>query len=113
MDLKIGKSFDELPERPTQFRWGKWSIKHNLTLVHDDATYYEVDLEKINSWEALDWIIQVGYKAWVTKEDLADFVYALDDIFDVQRQLNHKEFRELYTINDEYLERSYKNGISN
>lgn len=109
MELKIGKSFDELPKIPTQYRWGKWSFKNNLTLVHDDATYYEVDLEKINSWEALDWIFQVGYKAWVTKEDLADFVYALNDIFSVQAQLNQKEFTELYTIKDDYLERSYKN----
>ncbi len=96
----------DLPERPTQFRWGKWSFKDNLTLVHDDATYYEVDLERISTWEALDWIIQVGYKVWVTKEDLADFVYALDDIFTVQRQLNQKDLKELYEIGDEYLERS-------
>lgn len=96
----------DLPERPTQFRWGKWSFKDNLTLVHDDATYYEVDLERISTWEALDWIIQIGYKVWVTKEDLADFVYALDDIFTVQRQLNQKDPKELYDIGDEYLERS-------
>jgi hypothetical protein len=96
----------DLPERPTQFRWGKWSFKDNLTLVHDDATYYEVDLERISTWEALDWIIQIGYKVWVTKEDLADFVYALDDIFSVQTQLNQKDPKELYDIGDEYLERS-------
>lgn len=91
---------------PTQYKWGKWTFKNNLTLVHDDADHYEIDLEKMSTFEALDWVIQIGYKSWCSKEDLADFVYALDDIYYVQSQLNAKGLHELYKIRKDYLERS-------
>lgn len=106
--IEIGKSIDEIMAMkfPTKFKWGKWSFKDNLTLVHKDASYYDVDLERMSSIEMLDWILQLRHKGWVTSKDIGDLVTALDDIFSVQHQLNNKEPREQYDIKGKYLKRS-------
>jgi hypothetical protein len=35
----------------------------------------------------LDWVAQVHGKGWSTAQDIGDLVYALNDIFDLQRHL--------------------------
>ena len=55
-----------------------------LTLTHRKEGY-EVDLEELNSSaEMLDWIVQIAKKTWVDASTLAEFVWALDEIFDIQ-----------------------------
>ena len=105
---KIGMTLDEIMAMkfPTKFTWGKWRFEDNLTLIHSDAEFYEVDLERMSSWEMLDWSMQLEGKNWITSEDLGDFVRALNDIFSVQHQLNRKQPREQYTIKTEYVERA-------
>ena len=62
--------------------WGIWEYKQNETLT---CYNYEVDLERMkNSAAVLDWIIQVSHKSWVKKDDLANLVYAIDDILKLQ-----------------------------
>jgi hypothetical protein len=63
--------------------WGIWEYKQNETLT---CYNYEVDLDRMKSSAAvLDWIIQVSHKSWVTENDLADLVYAIDDILKLQQ----------------------------
>jgi hypothetical protein len=63
--------------------WGIWEYKQNGTLTCD---IYEVDLDRMESSAAvLDWIIQVSHKSWVTEDDLADLIYAIDDILGLQQ----------------------------
>ena len=63
--------------------WGIWEYLKNETLT---CSKYEVDLDRMKTSAAvLDWIIQLSHKSWVTKKDLADLVYAIDDILRLQQ----------------------------
>ena len=91
--------------------WGEWQFNDNLTLSQKKALYYEVDLELMSMQEMLDWLIQVGYKTWCTKEDLADLVFAFDDIFEVQSQIRKVKNKESMKIKKYYLERSKQHEV--
>ena len=112
MEVQIGKTVDEIMAMkfPTKYKWGKWSFKNNLTIVHADADWYEVDLERMSTREMLDWIIQLRNKVWIKPKDLGDMIYALEDIFGVQAQLNQKGAREQYDIKRKYIKRSQSHG---
>src|SRR5690349_12286877 len=54
-----------------------------ITLFEGGQFAYDVDLEEItDSATALDWIVQLSEKAWVTNEALGAFVRELDKAFD-------------------------------
>ncbi len=68
------------------YRWGAWRYKENRTLVHDRASWYEVDLDRCtNSAQVLDWIAQLAHKSWVSPTDLGHFVRALEDLLSLQQ----------------------------
>jgi hypothetical protein len=80
--VKIDSSVKDFRKPEYGDTWGIWEYKQNETLT---CYNYEVDLDRMQSSAAvLDWIIQVSYKSWVTENDLADLVYALDDILRLQ-----------------------------
>jgi Uma2 family endonuclease len=77
-------------------RWGNWQLRsHNWTLVHTGryptggAIHYEIDLEKINTADAmLNWIFHLcGGKTWMTAQDCADLIEAFRSIFHPQQNL--------------------------
>lgn len=68
--------------------WGKWTLKPNLTLIHRDAPWYEVDIERMRtSAETLDWIFQVRTLGWMKPQDLSDLIEAIDDLIRPQATL--------------------------
>lgn len=75
------QAYDELDER-LHSGWGKWSFDlERSVLRHQDAADYEIDVAGIDSCaEALDWILQISGKRWVTADDLGNFVRALVEI---------------------------------
>ena len=71
-------------------RWGRWQYNpssHCLEIVKQKGGHkftYEVDLNRCNTGaKLLDWIYQVQGKNWISPDDVADLVYAVDDILDV------------------------------
>ena len=79
-------------------QWGRWKFERTMgTLVlHDGNDWYEVDVDAIDkagagaAAEALDWIVQVAHKTWMTSADVANLVYALDDVLDLQGSVIHR-----------------------
>lgn len=59
----------------------------NLTITNKKYGY-EIDLESIHdSASCLDWIIQIAHKTWATPEILANLIYTLDELMDIQSNL--------------------------
>ena len=79
---------DELPAAKKS-RWGKWSLcEGGGILHHDDIPEYEISLDEItDSAECLDWIMQVSGKSWFSSADIADFLEAIRETVDPQRNL--------------------------
>jgi hypothetical protein len=101
----FSKKWDRLQEEKIRKnKWGRWTYNpanHCLEIVKyigSSKFPYEVDLDRCNkSSKLLDWIYQVQGKTWISPDDVADLVYAVDDILDgVQSQLcsfgTNKEF---------------------
>jgi hypothetical protein len=72
-----------------QNKWGRWKYNpatHCLEIEKQEGGYishYEVDLDRCNTGaELLDWIYQVKDKNWISPDDVADLVYAVDDILE-------------------------------
>lgn len=82
-------------ERVKRNKWGRWKYNPRTHELEINKKYggtshsYGVDLERCTtSAELLDWIYQVKHKGFIRPDDIADLVYAIDDIFDtVQRRL--------------------------
>lgn len=108
--IEIQKKYPEV----TKKKWGNWVFVDNLTLINVKVPDYQVDLETMTTKEMLDWIIQLSHKVWNSRRDIGDFVYAIDDIYDVQSQL-WEVGDNTYKIKDKYLklhlERSKQNEI--
>ena len=76
-------------------KWGRWKYNpaaHCLEIVKYIGGHtfsYEVDLDRCNTGaKLLDWIYQVHGKNDISPDDVADLVYAVDDILDgVQSKL--------------------------
>ena len=74
--------------------WGDWCFMENNTLEllttpyghANEFSVYWVDLDRVrSSAEVLDWIAQISKKTWCTEKILANLVWALDDILDLQQ----------------------------
>ena len=77
---------EEMKRTPKQTQWGRWRLKDGC-LVPEHAPDYYVDLRRItDSAKALDWIVQLSKKSWVTEEDLGFLVKALDYILGFQQR---------------------------
>ena len=82
--------------------WGNWRFdqEENSLIIckslcpgEEEKDLYKVDLERCNSSAAiLDWIVQIGQKLWITREDIGNLVEALDDIFSLQSNFCGSEF---------------------
>ncbi len=72
-----------------RIRWGKWEFDPSIKVLrHDDAKYYEVDLEDMETSAAmLDWIFQLHGKTWCARHDIGDLVEALRDLLHPQGTL--------------------------
>ncbi|MFC1861503.1 hypothetical protein ACFLYL_04460 [Chloroflexota bacterium] len=75
-------------------KWGRWKYNHGthclevVKLLGGHKFRYEVDLNRYNTGaKLLDWIYQVQGKNWISPDDVADLVYSLDDIVNVQSEL--------------------------
>ena len=72
-------------------RWGNWVFnKDDNTLDFCSSTNYTyyIDLDECtNSAQILDWIAQVSHKLYMTSTDIGNLVKALDDIFNLQRNV--------------------------
>lgn len=56
-----------------------------LTLTHERADFYDIDLEEMtDSASTLDWIIQLAKKTWLSSADLGIFVRILDRLLEPQ-----------------------------
>jgi len=69
-------------------RWGAWEYRpRTLELVFmDPYDVYAVDLERMtDSAEMLDWIFQIRKKTWATPQVVSDFLEALRDLLNPQR----------------------------
>jgi hypothetical protein len=75
------------PLKPIPARWGRWRLNvETLELLHDDD--YGFQLERFSTAaRMLDMVVQVHHKMFLNREDVGDFVAALDDLFDVQPSL--------------------------
>ena len=109
--LQVQKKHREV----TKKKWGNWVFVDNLTLINVKFPEYEVDLEQMTTKNLLDWVIHLSHKVWNSRRDIGDFVYAIDDIYDVQSQI-WKINDNTYEIKDKYLklhsERRQRDGIS-
>lgn len=77
---------EEMKRTPKQTQWGRWRLDGGC-LVPEQAPDYYVDLRRItDSAKALDWIVQLSKKSWVTEEDLGFLVKALDYILGFQQR---------------------------
>jgi len=92
--MDFSKDFEgELREKIKQNKWGRWKYNpdnHCLEIVkkHGSMRSYEVDLDRCDtSARLLDWIYQVKHKSWISPDDIADLVYAVDDIFHTVQSL--------------------------
>ena len=77
-------------ERIQKNKWGRWKYNtatHCLEIVKYIGSHkfsYEVGLDRCyNSSHLLDWIYQVKGKNWISQDDVADLVYAVDDILNI------------------------------
>ena len=64
-------------------KWGRWQLVDDL-LVYDRGIYEVPLAECTTSAQVLDWIIQLHGKAWLTAQDLRDFIRAINAIIDPQ-----------------------------
>ena len=104
IDWNSGKWEELLKEKIKKNNWGRWKYNpetHCLEItkyIGNIKYWYEVDLIRCNkSSKLLDWIYQVQGKSWISPDDVADLIYAVDDILgDVQSKLcsngSNKEF---------------------
>jgi hypothetical protein len=77
-------------EKIKKNKWGRWKYNpatHCLEIVKHVGGHifsYEVDLNRCNTGaKLLDWIYQVQGKSDISPDDVADLIYAVDDILDV------------------------------
>jgi hypothetical protein len=71
-----------------QTQWGQWILDMGAHVLHHTEGCYDVDLDQMNtSAEMLNWIFQITGKTWATKEDLGDFLHALDYLLNPQGNL--------------------------
>lgn len=88
--------------------WGGWQfVRSNYTLIHLDAPYYEIDLDRIHdSATMLDFIFQVTSKEWMTIEDRINLIEAFREIFDPQANLcswgQSKEIEPVSFLREKY-----------
>ncbi|OGO15428.1 MAG: hypothetical protein A2Z02_01710 [Chloroflexi bacterium RBG_16_48_7] len=82
------------PEIKVGYWWGTWKLgSRNALLCYDpngkfDNPIYWIDLENMNSSaQILDKIFDTVSKNWVTADVLANLLWALEDIFDPQRNI--------------------------
>lgn len=70
-------------------RWGGWRTKcHGSILYHCDYKGYEVNLDEItDSASCLDWIMQISNKTWFSTQDVVDFIAAIRETVDPQKNL--------------------------
>lgn len=68
-------------------KWGRWKYNpatHCLEIEKQKGGHvfhYEVDLDRCDTGaKLLDWIYQVKHKIWASPDDIADLIYAVDDI---------------------------------
>jgi len=75
--------------------WGDWYYATNDTLeLHTKPVGYDkefmvywIDFDRMrSSAEVLDWIAQVSHKTWCSSEMLANLIWALDDILELQHK---------------------------
>jgi hypothetical protein len=82
------------PEIKVNYWWGPWKLGgRNALFCYDptgkfDNPVYWIDLERMNSSaQVLEKICDIATKNWATADILANLVWALEDIFDPQRNL--------------------------
>lgn len=82
-----GPVFKERKRRIKHNQWGRWKYNpstHSLDIrknVGGHVWAYDVDLERCDTGaKLLDWIYQVQGKNFISPDDVADLVYAADDI---------------------------------
>jgi len=82
------------PEIKIGYWWGCWKLGgRNALFCYDpegktDNPVYWIDLEKLDcSARVLEKIFDVSNKNWVTADVLANLIWALEDIFDPQRNI--------------------------
>ena len=92
--LPVVQSVEDLLRLNTKrkLRWGNWMLKGNRTLEHriKGSTFvrYYIDLDRMQtSAECLDWIFQIHRKSWITDQDRADLLHAIQDIINPQAAL--------------------------
>jgi hypothetical protein len=77
---------EEMKRTPKQTQWGCWRLEDGCLVPEQSPDYY-VDLRRItDSAKALDWIVQLSTKSWVTEQDLGFLVKALDYILGFQQR---------------------------
>ena len=61
--------------------WGSWKYDPECNaLVYQDSDYF-IEITRINScFNLVDWLLHLKEKTWVTNDDLADFLTAVDDL---------------------------------
>jgi hypothetical protein len=85
------------PYRPVPGdRWGGWRLTDVRSLALDEGLrgrrIYEVDLDRVaTSTDALDWLCQVGRKAWATHQIVGDLLRALECCVGPLQGLCHRD----------------------
>src|SRR6266850_8563237 len=91
MSSRCFKTSDSLFHYPPQHgdHWGPWQFDARLlTLTHIDDSWYEIDLETLDtSARMLDLIFQITSKTWVSREDAGHLIEALRALLSLQANL--------------------------
>lgn len=82
----------DLEHQRQRTRWGRW----RLNIKHDSLEYwgergmlYWIDLKDASASSAacLDWIFQLNKKSWMSDQDRADLLHAIEDTISPQSSL--------------------------
>jgi hypothetical protein len=62
--------------------WGKWKLENNCIIYYDNYgnEQYGIALDKIKNNNFLGWIEQIYGKAWITPEDIWNFICAVKEL---------------------------------
>ena len=61
--------------------WGNWKYdSRSNSLVHQDNSYF-IEIKRIkNCYSLVDWLLHLKEKTWITEDDIADFLTAIEDL---------------------------------
>lgn len=77
-------TLDEIPDRKPRTEWGKWRLENAYLCINypESNASYDIPVESLreSAFQCLDWIFQLGQKIWLTDEDRADMLRAIQEL---------------------------------